>query len=121
MTTVSFKSTTHKQLFENQDNMPNGAIVVCTDVSRMYVKLDDKLLPMTPPWNKNIQYHARKCVNCGATLVNTENRFIVKCEYCDTIYDIDNIEEESKLILSKSESVKFYDGSILTSIGEMSI
>ena len=87
---VSFVRCSHKELYNKQKDMLNGSIIVCPDVSRMYVKMDDKILPMTPKWTK--KYTLKKCVCCGAPLPQTDN-FIVKCEYCGNVYDVDEERE----------------------------
>ncbi len=86
---VGFYSCTHHDLYECQDRISNGAIIVCHDVSRLYVKMHDKILPMTPKWNKQPKYTLRKCVCCGAPLPATDC-FIIKCEYCGNVYDADD-------------------------------
>ena len=83
-TPITFLTAKHADLVQ-QDRIPNGAFIVCEDVSRMYVKLHDRILPMTPKWK---QYTLRKCINCGAPLDNKGN-FVVKCDYCGSVYDID--------------------------------
>ena len=52
--------------------------------------MDDKILPMTPKWTQ--KYTLKKCVCCGAPLPQTDN-FIVKCEYCGNVYDVDEERE----------------------------
>jgi hypothetical protein len=50
-------------------------------------------MPMTPSKKaRHIEYKPRKCVCCGAPLTDINN-FVVKCEYCGTIYDVDEGEE----------------------------
>ena len=90
---VVFRNLSHNKLYEleRSGKIDNGSIIVCPDVERMYVKLNDKLMPMTP--SRNARYiKPRKCVCCGAPLTDTD-KFVVKCEYCGTIYDIDEGEE----------------------------
>ena len=84
-TLVQFMVAKHADLC-NEDKIPDGAIIVCEDVSRMYVKMHGKILPMTPKWTT--KYTARKCTNCGAPLDNNGN-FVVKCSYCGSVYDVD--------------------------------
>ena len=90
---VSFWNLSHDKLYELEESgkLNNGTIIICPDVERMYVKLGDKLMPMTPS-ARYIEYKPRKCVCCGAPLTDI-NRFVVKCEYCGTIYDVDEGEE----------------------------
>ena len=47
---VSFWNLSHDKLYELEESgkLDNGTIIVCPDVERMYVKLGDKLMPMTP-------------------------------------------------------------------------
>lgn len=95
MTPVRFRYMAHDQLYELEKSgkLDDGSIVVCPDVERMYVKLGGKLMPMTPSKKASqIQYKPRKCVCCGAPLTDM-SRFVVKCEYCGTIYDVDEGEE----------------------------
>lgn len=87
---VRFLRCLHEELYRNQNDILNGSIIVCSDVSRMYVKMDDKILPMTPKWSK--KYTLKKCICCGAPLPKTDD-FIVKCEYCGNIYDADDERE----------------------------
>ena len=47
MMEVKFLHCSHKELYNRQKDMTNGSIIVCPDVSRMYVKMNDKILPMT--------------------------------------------------------------------------
>lgn len=92
---VKFWNLSHDKLYElqNSGRLDNGTIIVCPDVERLYIKLGDKLMPMTPSRKaRHIEYKPRKCVCCGAPLTDM-NRFVVKCEYCGTIYDVDEGEE----------------------------
>ena len=92
---VKFWNLTHDKLYELESSgrLDNGTIIVCPDVERLYVKLEDKLMPMTPSRKaRHIEYKPRKCVCCGAPLTDMSN-FVVKCEYCGTIYDVDEGEE----------------------------
>lgn len=92
---VSFYNLTHNSLYDRRADLPNGSIIVCTDVSRMYVKMNDKIFPMTPNWNKSKKIIPRKnCIHCGAPLpFDKVDGFVIKCEYCGTVYDIDDEKE----------------------------
>jgi hypothetical protein len=47
---VKFWYMSHDKLYEMESSgkLENGTIIVCPDVERLYVKLSDKLMPMTP-------------------------------------------------------------------------
>ena len=87
---VRFLHCSHEELYNRQKDILNGSIIVCSDVSRMYVKMNNKILPMTPKWTT--KYTVRKCINCGAPLDNNGN-FVVKCDYCGSVYDVDEERE----------------------------
>lgn len=94
---VTFRWGKHDYMAKNPESIPNGTIFVATDVSRMYVKLNDKILPMTPPWNAELKLKARTCIKCGATLeiAHPEIESIaVYCPYCKTSYDIDSVPNQ---------------------------
>ena len=45
---VKFIRGEKEQIAKNWRNKPDGSIIVCTDHPRLYIKLDGKLLPMSP-------------------------------------------------------------------------
>lgn len=92
---VNFVRGTKEQIAMHWRSEPNGSIIVCTDHPRMYIKLDNKLLPMSPAIEEienAIKMKPRTCKNCGAPLEINKNGFesiLIYCPYCNTFYDID--------------------------------
>lgn len=100
---VSFiYSNSIKEVIKNKDRICNGHFIWVHETERLYIKMKDKIIGITPGDRviKEI-----KCKECGAPIkINPKDRSsIVKCEYCGNYYDIDcynndisnkNIEEE---------------------------
>ena len=87
---VKFVRATREQLSKRWKTVEDGSIIVSTDVPRMYVKMDGKLLPMTNPIYP--QMIPRTCPKCGAALpAQPDNEFsvLITCEYCHTTFDVD--------------------------------
>ena len=87
---VKFVYGLRETLAKNWKKISDGTIFITTDIPRIYVKLDNKLLPMTNPiYPKMIP---RTCPKCGAPLPEQskdEFSVVVTCEYCHTTFDID--------------------------------
>lgn len=93
---VKFIRGEKEQIAKNWRNKPDGSIIVCTDHPRLYIKLDGKLLPMSPAIEEiedAIKMKPRTCVKCGAPLEVNKDGFesvLIYCPYCKTSYDIDS-------------------------------
>ncbi len=60
----------------------NGSFIFIDETERMYVKMKDKIIGITP---KHRDIKDLKCKNCGQPLEpKFLHRSIIKCEYCNS-------------------------------------
>lgn len=74
-----------KSLMDTKDNLANGTFVFCYETGRLYIKIHDDLIGITPKKRKIVEF---KCKNCGSPMSGSGS--IVKCDYCGSVYDVDN-------------------------------
>lgn len=65
----------------------NGTLIYIHGNKRLYIIMDNELVPVTPAKREIIEF---KCKNCSQSLHTSENSSVVRCEYCDSVYDVDN-------------------------------
>lgn len=93
-TYVSFiKCSTLKLMADNIDDQPNGTFIFNDETERLYIKMNDKFIGVTPK-KRSTSIFEFKCKNCGASLSATGDESIVKCNYCGSVYDIDNLDND---------------------------
>lgn len=83
------KSKRLSSIIDNQDQLSNGTFIWCDQTERLYVKMKDKIIGVTPA-KRSIKKIS--CVSCGSPLILPETGSICKCEYCGAVYDIDNYD-----------------------------
>lgn len=72
-----------------EKNMSNGTFVWCDQTERLYIKMKDKLIGITPGKRR---IKKLSCISCGSPFIVPETGSICKCEYCGAVYDIDNFD-----------------------------
>jgi hypothetical protein len=85
-------ANTVKSMTDAQDRINNGTFIFCYETDRLYIKMHDEIIGITPA-KRNIR--ELKCKNCGAP-ITIKNASIVKCDYCGSVYDIDNWDMDIK-------------------------
>lgn len=88
MTEVKFlHGPTVQAMMNHADSFDNGSFIFIDETERLYVKMKDKIVGITP---KHRDIKDLKCKNCGQPLEpNFLHGSIIKCEYCNSCYDID--------------------------------
>ena len=87
---------TLEQLYTGVKNLPDkfkgenvGIFVYCKENNRLYLVWSGEVVPVYPARRKIMEL---KCKNCGQPMTTSEYSSLVKCEYCGSVYDIDNWE-----------------------------
>ena len=83
-----YTADTMKQIMDNKDNVSNGSFIFCEENERLYIKMKDKVLAITPKKKAK----TTNCRNCGAPLkiIPSTYESIIKCEYCGTVFDCED-------------------------------
>ena len=74
-----------KSLIKAKDDLANGSFIFCYETDRLYIKVHDDIVGITPKKREIVEF---KCKNCGSPMSGSGS--IVKCEYCGSVYDVDN-------------------------------
>ena len=90
--------STINDMINAQDSIDDGTIMICKDNNRVYTKMHGEIIgiPSAPAKRKIRELRDLKCKNCGAPITIKNNTSITKCEYCGSVYTIDNWDIESE-------------------------
>lgn len=91
---VKFMCGNSQNMYKLQDQFTNGTFIFTVDTERFYIKMNDKIVAITPS-KEELEYRAKVtpllCPCCSAPLKVNGVSSMVKCDHCDTVSDIDSI------------------------------
>ena len=85
----SMRSDNLSDIMVVEKNLSNGTLVWCDQTERLYIKMKDRLVGITPGKRR---IKKLSCVCCESPLIVLETGSICKCEYCGAIYDMDDFD-----------------------------
>lgn len=81
------KSATLKKIVDNQDSIDNGMFIWCDETERLYIKMKDKIIGITPAKR---EIKKISCTSCGAPMMIPKIGSLMTCKYCGSVYDIES-------------------------------